>query len=98
MKDKVITIISSTTGIAKENITENANLLTDLELESLDVVTLVAELEKEVGKEIPDKDIKEFQTVGDVIKYLEDNAWYIYLWEFKFSRSFRKEFKELSYW
>ncbi len=74
MKDKVITIISSTTGIAKENITENANLLTDLELESLDVVTLVAELEKEVGKEIPDKDIKEFQTVGDVIKYLEDNA------------------------
>ena len=74
MKDKVITIISSTTGIAKKNITENANLLTDLELESLDVVTLVAELEKEVGKEIPDKDIKEFQTVGDVIKYLEDNA------------------------
>ena len=74
MKDKVITIISSTTGIAKENITENANLLTDLELESLDVVTLVAELEKEVGKEIPDKDIKEFQTVGDVIKYLEENA------------------------
>lgn len=74
MKDKVISIIAETTGMAKEDIKESSNLLTDLQLESLDIVTLVAELEKAVGKEIPDKDIKEFQTVQDIIDYLEKNA------------------------
>ncbi len=74
MKDKVVSIIAETTGMAKEDIKESSNLLTDLELESLDIVTLVAELEKAVGKEIPDKDIKEFQTVQDIIDYLEKNA------------------------
>ena len=74
MKDKVVSIIAETTGMAKEDIKESSNLLTDLELESLDIVTLVAELEKAVGKEIPDKDIKKFQTVQDIIDYLEKNA------------------------
>ena len=74
MKDKVVSIIAETTGMAKEDIKESSNLLTDLQLESLDIVTLVAELEKAVGKEIPDKDIKEFQTVQDIIDYLEKNA------------------------
>ena len=74
MKDKVVSIIAETTGMAKEDIKESSNLLTDLELESLDIVTLVAELENAVGKEIPDKDIKEFQTVQDIIDYLEKNA------------------------
>ena len=74
MKDKVVSIIAETTGMAKEDIQESSNLLTDLELESLDIVTLVAELENAVGKEIPDKDIKEFQTVQDIIDYLEKNA------------------------
>ena len=74
MRDKVVSIIAETTGMAKEDIKESSNLLTDLELESLDIVTLVAELENAVGKEIPDKDIKEFQTVQDIIDYLEKNA------------------------
>lgn len=74
MKEKVITIMANTTGKPKESINENSHLLTDLELESLDIVTLVAELETAIGKEIPDKDIKTFQTVKDVIDYLENNA------------------------
>lgn len=74
MKDKVISIISQTIGMPKESITENSNLLTDLELESLDIVTLIAELETTIGKEISDKDIKGFQTVKDIIDYLDKNA------------------------
>ena len=74
MKDKVISIISQTIGVPKESITENSNLLTDLELESLDIVTLIAELETTIGKEISDKDIKGFQTVKDIIDYLDKNA------------------------
>ena len=47
------------------------NLVSDLEIESLDLVDLVAAFEKQYNFEIPDKDIKELQTVNDIIKYIE---------------------------
>ena len=46
-------------------------LVNDLELESLDVVDLVVAFEKEFNIKIDDKDIKQFQTVEDIVKYLE---------------------------
>ena len=49
----------------------DSNLINDLELESLDVVDLVVAFEKEFNIKIDDKDIKQFQTVEDIVKYLE---------------------------
>lgn len=46
-------------------------LIGDLDLESLDIVTLIAELEEKYQIEIPDKEIKKMQTVEDVVNYLE---------------------------
>ena len=71
---KVINIISTTCEIDKKDIKENSNLLTDLELESLDVVDLIVAFEKEFNLEIQDKDIKGFQTVGDIANYLKSHV------------------------
>ena len=71
MKEKVINIISNVCEIDKKDIKLDSNLINDLELESLDVVNLVAAFEKEFNIKIDDKDIKQFQTVEDIIKYLE---------------------------
>ena len=57
--------------VDKNIVNENTNLLKDLEIESLDLVDLVAAFEKQYNFEIPDKDIKELQTVNDIIKYIE---------------------------
>ena len=44
--------------------------MTDLELESLDIVTLISECEDKYHLTIPDKDIKTLQTVKDIVDYL----------------------------
>ena len=71
MEEKVINIISSVCEIDKKDIKLDSNLVNDLELESLDVVDLVVAFEKEFNIKIEDKEIKQFQTVEDIVKYLE---------------------------
>ena len=71
MKDKVIKLIAETLDVDAKKISEKTNLVKDLEVESLDLVDLVAAFEEQFGIEIPDKDIKNLQTVGDIIKYAE---------------------------
>lgn len=73
MKDKVINLIAETLDVDKKKINEKTNLLKDLEVESLDLVDLVGAFEEEFGVEIADKDIKNLQTVGDIIKYAEEH-------------------------
>ena len=45
----------------------------DLELESLDLVTLVSTLEKKFDVYVNDNDMKDLQTVGDIIKYVKEH-------------------------
>ena len=71
MEERVINIISSVCEIDKKDIKLDSNLVNDLELESLDAVDLVVAFEKEFNIKIDDKDIKQFQTVEDIVKYLE---------------------------
>ena len=71
MKDKVIKLIAKTLELDAKKINEKTNLVQDLDVESLDLVDLVAAFEEEFGVEIEDKDIKNLQTVGDIVKYIE---------------------------
>lgn len=72
MKDEIISLIAETLEISKDRINENTNLTVDLGLESLDLVDLVAAFEKKYNIEILDKDIKNLQTVKDIIEYIEE--------------------------
>ncbi len=71
MEEKVINIISNVCEIDKKDIKSDSNLVNDLGLESLDVVDLVVAFEKEFNIKIDDKDIKQFQTIKDIVNYLE---------------------------
>ena len=73
MKEKIIKLIAKTLDINPKDINEKTNLVKDLEVESLYLVDLVAAVEDEFGIEIADKDIKNIQTVGDIIKYAEEH-------------------------
>lgn len=73
MKNKVIDIIAETLDIDKSEITMKTNLIKDLDIESLDLVDLVGAFEEEFGVEIADKDIKDIQTVADIVEYIEDH-------------------------
>jgi acyl carrier protein len=73
VKNKVIDIIAETLDIDKNDISMKTNLIKDLDIESLDLVDLVGAFEEEFGVEIADKDIKDIQTVADIVEYIEDH-------------------------
>ncbi len=71
MKEKVFEIIASVCEKPAKKIKLEDNLISDLELESLDLIELVTKFESAFNVEIEDKDIKDFQTVEDIVTYVE---------------------------
>ncbi len=53
---------------------EDSEVIDDLGADSLDIVDLVMTLEEEFDTEIPDEDIENLKTVGDIVKYIEDRV------------------------
>ena len=74
IKVKVIEIVSKQLGVAKEKITRQSSFVNDLGADSLDTVELVMEIEDAFDLSIPDDAAEKIQTVGDAIKFVEDNA------------------------
>jgi acyl carrier protein len=58
MQEEIIKIIAGVAEVPEESINLKTNLIADLDLESLDLVTLVSEIENKYQIEIPDKKIK----------------------------------------
>ena len=69
---KVKKIIEEQLGVSADQVTDDASFTDDLGADSLDTVELVMALEEEFGHEIPDEQAEKLQSVGDVIKYIED--------------------------
>lgn len=57
-----------------ETITANTALQEDLGADSLDVVDLLMSIEEEFEIEIPDEDVENIKTVGDLVSYIEANS------------------------
>ena len=72
--EKVAAILAEQLDAEEDAITLDTSLVDDLGADSLDVVDLVKTLEDEFDMEIPDEDITEVRTVGDVVKYLEEHS------------------------
>lgn len=71
MLDRIIDIISNYQGIEKEKITLQSNLIKEIGLSSFDVTELVCIFEDEFNIEIPDRKISTFQTVEDIVRFIE---------------------------
>ena len=67
---KVKDIIEKELGVEREKLTTEASFIDDLGADSLDIVELVMEFEKEFNIDIPDEDAEKLRTVGDAINYL----------------------------
>ena len=68
--DKVRDIIEKELGVEREKLSDDASFIEDLGADSLDIVELVMEFEKEFNIDIPDEDAEKLRTVGDAIGYL----------------------------
>ena len=74
MSEKVKDIIEKELGVEREKLTNEASFIEDLGADSLDIVELVMEFEKEFSIDIPDEDAEKLRTVGDALKYLQEKS------------------------
>ncbi|MDR7079252.1 acyl carrier protein [Neobacillus niacini] len=70
--EKLKPIIADQLGVKMENISPEATFKDDFQADSLDMVNLTMEIEDEFAIEISDKVAATLQTVGDVVKYIEN--------------------------
>ena len=73
IQEKVVKIVVDKLGVNAAEVTPEATFTVDLGADSLDTVELVMEFEKEFGIQVADEEAEKFQTVGDVITYIENN-------------------------
>lgn len=72
--ERVRAIIADQLDLDEDQITMESDIINDFDADSLDVVDLVMSLEDEYGIEVPDEDIENFHTVGDVVRFIDENS------------------------
>lgn len=68
--EKLKDIIVDTLACDEEKVTLTADLVEDLEIDSLSLVELHMALEDELGTTIPDGEIGKLHTVQDILNYI----------------------------
>ncbi|GKI14189.1 acyl carrier protein [Allofournierella sp.] len=72
--ERIRELLAEQLDIEEEKITMESDILEDFEADSLDVVDMVMSLEDEFGVEVPDEAVEGLKTVGDVVRYIEENS------------------------
>ena len=71
--EKVRAIICDQLEMDEETVTLDSVLLEDLGADSIDLADLVMTFEDEFDLEISDEDLENIKTVGDIVKFIEEN-------------------------
>ena len=71
--DTIRDIVVEQLNVEESMVTEDTNLMKDLEADSLDAVEIIMAIEEQFDIEIPDDEAEKFQTVGDLVEYVDAN-------------------------
>ena len=71
IETKLVQILVEMFELEAENITNEASLYDDLDIDSIDAVDLIVRLKELTGKKVDPDDFKEIRTVNDVISAIE---------------------------
>lgn len=72
--EKVKAILSEQFDVEEDSITLDSTIAEDLGADSLDIVDLLMSIEDEFEIEVPDDEVENIKTVGELVKYIEDNV------------------------
>lgn len=71
--EKIKQILCEEFEIEENEVTLSASLADDLDIDEIDIYDLVMSVEDEFQKELPDEALEDIVTVGDLVKYIEEN-------------------------
>lgn len=72
--EKVREILVEQLDVEEADVTMEASLTDDLQADSLDLVDLIMTLEDEFETEVPEEELENIKTVGDVVNFIESRA------------------------
>jgi len=73
VSEKIIALLADQFGKEESEIELTMDIAEDLGADSLDVVELLMSIEDEFSMEIPDDEIENIKTVGDLVTYIENH-------------------------
>ena len=71
---QILAVLEDVAEVSPEDVTESSVLLDDLDLSSMEILTIVADIEETFGLRIPEKELRNFVTMGDLVDYLVANV------------------------
>ena len=72
--DKIKAILAEQLDADIDEMTMDTDIAKDLGADSLDVVELLMSIEDEFSVEIPDEEIENIKTIGELVEYIEANT------------------------
>ena len=69
--DKIKKIVAKNLSISEDKVTMEADFINDLGADSIDLVEIYMDLEDEFNMSIPDQDLPNIKTVGDLVSFIE---------------------------
>lgn len=71
--EKVKSLVADHLCIPADSIADNADIVRDLNADSIDLVEMVMTFEDEFGISIPDEKLSSLKTIEDIVKFIEEN-------------------------
>lgn len=72
--DRMKQIICEYVDVPEESINECMSLQGDIGLDSFSLISMLNEIENEFSIEIPEYELRNFQTLGDMYSYIEKTS------------------------
>ena len=73
VSEKVKKMLADQLDVDGNDLTMETNIAKDLDADSLDVVELLMTIEDEFSIEIPDEEIDNIRTIGELTEYIQNN-------------------------
>ncbi len=70
--EKITEILAEQLDADRDAMTADTKIADDLGADSLDLVDLIMAVEDEFDIEIPDEDVENIQTIGDIVNYIDE--------------------------
>ncbi|HPY36253.1 MAG TPA: acyl carrier protein [Clostridia bacterium] len=71
MEELIIKSLMEQLDLKRSEIKPESRFVEDFSMDSLDMVEMLIDLEKETDVKIPNEDLKALRTVGELVAYLE---------------------------
>ncbi|MDY4483603.1 acyl carrier protein [Butyricicoccus porcorum] len=73
MYEKICELLAEKFDVDVGTLSENTSIKEDLKADSLDIVELMMDLEENYDITIEDEEAMKLNTIGDIVKYIEEN-------------------------